>query len=1168
MRQLVSLAVLLASSAGLFAQDFRATVTGQVTDATGAAIPDAKVRAIQRSTNQATEVATDKGGYYTLPFLQPNIYDIEVTATGFQKLRRENVTLLVAQKLDLPFKLEIGGVSTEVTVSENVETVQTADASGGLNFDSLQTSEYPLNGRQIYMLMDLTPGVLFTQEQFGSSGYSGTRGWDVSSAYVMNGGVQGTNAFSLNGAPISVNGMWQVAPNTDAVQEFKVMVNTYDAQIARTGGGSVNTMLKSGTNAWHGTAFDYIRNSLLDANYTQNNQVGAPRGKHITHQFGGTLGGPIRKNKDFVFLSFEGFREIVPFPVTASVPPLDMRDGQHFSNYKINIYDPLTVHNCVDRVDVTGTCASTYIRNLFPGGAIPASRISPIGQKILSFYPAPNLGGLSQNFVYSNSTGKYGYNQPIARWDHQFEDNDRLFFMATFQHGHEYRNSTGIPGAAASGNMHTQRSDLNLITDWTRILSPTAIFDVRASFARYWQFFPDVELTGVGVTAADLGMTQMSHAPTSTLDAPPYMSINSFTNLFGNGNDMVTAYVYNQWNLAPTLTMTRGAQTLKMGLDLVYIGYGKGNIGRANGRFQFTRYGSQQYPLRAGSATSDGSGVADVLLGIPGSGFIDWNDTYYRSWPYAGIFIQNDWKVRRNLTLNLGLRYDVQWPFVERFNRVNSGFDFNAKSPVSDQVLANWAAIKKTYDANPANKIPYPDPPKVILGGKTFVQPGGARRTYNTDYSNIQPRIGVAWQFAPQTVLRTGFGVFHRTSTNENYTDGFSQQTAYQDTLGDGSLPSAGLTGPYSLQNPFPNGIISPSGRELGLMTNIGNGVSFDGRQRPIPTTYQYSFGLQRSIWWRIRLDASYVGSQTVHDASAYNIDYVTLDLYSQAHNTTTILNRTVPNPFYGILPKTSTQGAASTIGVQSLYYPYPEFTGITQSTNPWGKYRYDGLQLRAEKRFTGDRYKTGALTAVFAYTFSKTFQATNRLNNWNLAEPSIHELTQYDKPQSVALSGVWDLPIGKNRHFFASTNKLVAQAISGWSMNYVYRYTSGVPVAAWNYQYLCATYLTDSQTHDHWFNNTASCYKSNPQYTLRTVSDRFAQLRQMDNTTVNVALYKTFTVTERVRFNFKAEAFNLLNHPLYGAPTTDPTNVRFGMLPLGQQNFPRLVQVSSKILF
>lgn len=1149
----------------LAAQDFRATISGVVSDGSGAAVPNARVRAVHHGTGETATAVTDHDGFFTLPYLQPSTYSLEVEAAGFRTARRENVSLMVAQKMDLPVTLELGQVSESVTVVSESVGLQTADASGGMNFDALQTSEYALNGRQVYMLMDLTPGVLFTQEQFGSSGYSGTRGWDVSDQYVMNGGVRGTNSFSLNGAPISLTGTWQLAPNMDAIQEFKVMTNTYDASIGRTGGGSVNTTLKSGSNAWHGTAFDYLRNSVMDANYTQNNQVGAPRGKHITNQFGGTLGGPVRKDKDFFFASFEGFRERVPFPVVANVPPLDLRDGQHFTEYGMKIYDPLTGHACVDKVDVSGTCASTYIRTPFPGNVIPESRISPIGEKILSFYPAPNAPGMTQNFVYANSTGQYRYDQPMFRWDRVIDANDRFYALFTFQHGHEYRNQTGIPGAAAGGNIWSQRTNVNAIADWTRILSPTMIFDLRASFGRFTAYFPDGN-TASGVTAKDLGMSVV-HAPTSTTDFPPRFTVDQFSDLFGNSSNLYTWTTDNQWNIVPTITLTRGTKTIRFGVDLVYAMRGSGSIGQANGQLGFNRYATQQYPLRAGSST-DGSGIADLLLGQPGTGFVDWNDTYYRTWPYYGFFVQNDWKVRRNLTLNLGLRYDVQVPFVERWDRVNSGFAFNTVNPLSDQVLKVWRADQAAYNANPKNAYPYPAAPAALLGGKTFVQPGGARRTYNTDWQNIQPRIGAAWQFARHTVLRAGFGIYHRTATQGNYTDGFSQQTPYLRSVNGDLTPDGGLAGPYSLQNPFPDGLTAPSGRSLGLLTNVGNGVSFDGMQRVIPRTFQYSFGLERSVWYNVLIDASYVGSITDHDTMSYNSDYLPMPVFLAGQANPTYLDRTVPNPFYGILPKNTTLGAGSTIAAHYLYDPYALFNGITMSTNPWASYRYDSLQLSAQKRFTGDRATGGALTVIFSYTFSKNFQTSNRLNNWDIGEAPVHELVPYDKPQNLSVSGVWDLPVGRGRHFLANARGPVDAALGGWTLNFVYRFNSGNPVAGMDVVSYCPDLLLTDQTHDQWFNNTKGCYKSRAAYTLRTAQDRFPWLRQMDNTSVNLAAAKIFPIREALRFSLRGEAFNLLNHPLYGAPDTNYQDARFGMLPVGQQNFPRLVQVSAKLMW
>src|ERR1051326_658078 len=403
------------------AQDYRATILGQVTDPSGSAIPNATVKATRVDTNETTEAKTNANGIYTIPFLNPGTYNIEASAAGFATLKRENVPVLTADKLNLPLKLQVGQITQEVTVVGRIENTETATASRGLNFDPLKTQEYPLNGRQTYMLLALTPGVIFTQEAFGATGFSGTRGWDVNNQYMINGGRTGTSQFLLNGAPISdKDGTWQLAPNVEGIQEFKVMTNTYDAQYGRFTGGVVNTTLKSGTNDWHGDVFEYFRNRVMDANLTQNNQIGAKKGAHNQHQFGGVAGGPIRKDKDFVFYNQQTWPELTPFGKVSNVPVGDLRDGQHFSEFGIQIFDPYSSHICDKATEPCGGSiqpggTGTYIRNPFAGNVIPKSRISPVAEKILSFYPAPNAAGLQQNFIAPANTGHYHYNQPIAR---------------------------------------------------------------------------------------------------------------------------------------------------------------------------------------------------------------------------------------------------------------------------------------------------------------------------------------------------------------------------------------------------------------------------------------------------------------------------------------------------------------------------------------------------------------------------------------------------------------------------------------------------------------------------------------------------------------------------------------------------------------------------------
>lgn len=1145
------------------AQDYRATISGTVTDKSKAVIPGAVVRATRIDTNESVSVKTNQDGFFTIPFLNPSKYALEVSAQGFRALTRNDIVLMVADKLELDLQLDVGRLNEVVTVTAEPELLKTGDASLGTSFDSLETQEYPLNGRQVYMLMSLAPGVLFTQEQFGATGFSGTRGWDVNGEYVMNGGVKGTNQFLLNGAPVSLTGSWQVAPNVDAIQEFKMMLSTYDAQYGRTGGGTVNTTLKSGTNKWHGTLFDYVRNNIFDANTTQNNRVGAARGKHITHQFGGTVGGMVRQDKDYIFISFEGFRERVPFPVVTDTVPMDLRDGRNFSNYGIKIYDPLTNHICKQGVDTAPNvrCYSTYVRNPFANDEIPESRISPIGRKLLALWPAPNFAAQTQNYFATNNTGKYRYDQPMARWDHNFSQNDRLYAIFTFQHGNEDRNNTGFPAPAETGQIISERTFQTYILDWVHVFSSATVLDIRGSFGRFTSDFPDGE-RDFNLTASSLGIT-LPHPSTVARDTAPHVNLDLYTSIIGN---TYTWNVDNQWSFSPTLTRIHGRHSTKFGGEYVRAARASAGPGRANGEFSFNRTWTQLSSTRGGDRF-DGSGIADLLLGLPASGFIDYNDSYYRTWPYMAFYIQDDWKARRNLTFNLGLRYDVQYPFIEQHDRVNTGFDFNSVNPLSDQIIANWKALKTAYDAkNP--QWPYPDPPAAILGGKTFITPGGDRHTYGTDWTNLQPRFGFAWSPRKTAVLRGGFGIYHRTATQGNYNDGFSERTNYNRSLDGGILPAGGLTGPYSLQNPFPDGIITPSGSSLGLLTNAGRGVSFDGRQRVIPRTYQYSFGMQFRMPHNIIVDTTYAGSQTVHDTMSAQLDYIPMGTFQYGHDHTLFLDRKVPNPFWGILPLSSDFGNSPDMQALNLLRPYPLFNGISESTNPWARYRYDALQLRVERRFFGDRKATGALSLVLSYTFAKNFEANHRLNDWDLSEAPIHELSNYDKPQNIAFSGVWDLPFGRNRKFFAASSAPVRAVASGWNLNWIFTYYSGYPVNWPDAVFSCDSYSVPVQTFDHWFNNDSSCYRGRPSYTLRVVPDRFPTIRVPAAPQLNATLARTFQVTEHITFQLRGESFNLTNTPLFNPPNTTYNSPSFGIIPFQQRNFPRLVQLAGKIIF
>ncbi len=1161
------LAILCLLAAAMYGQASRASLFGRVADRSDAGIPGARVRVIRIDTNETFEVYSDTAGFYSFPFLNAGVYNVQVALIGFKGLRREGVVLQTDDTLNLTLKLEVGDVNEHVTIAADTERLETTTASRTYRFDPVKLKDLPLIGRQAYSLVALTPGVIFTQEQFGTTGFAGLHGWQTDGKFVINGGREGVNQFLLNGAPVSMTGRWQFSPSVDAIQEFKVMINTYDAQFGRTGGGTVVTTLRSGTNYWHGQTYEYFHNAVFDANTIQNNLEGAPRGRHDTHQFGATIGGPLRRNKDFLFLSFEGFHEIVPYPLVSNTPPVNIRDGQHFSSYGIKIYDPLSTHECVDGVDTApgSRCLAAYIRNPFPGSAIPLSRISPIGKAIIALYPAPNVKGLTQNYVAGANTSQFFYNQPLGRWDHLFSDKDRISAVFAVERGDDNSATNGFPGAAELGDNVAHRLDQNYILEWTHILSPSLVADVRFSFGRFTEYFPNN--TEGAISPAELGILQLPHPP-AVPDSAPKIDLDLYNSIIGSSYSWSTQ---NQFDFQPGIIQTKGRHILHYGFEFAYNGMGNAGYGSANGQFSFDRSWTQQYANR-GSDTSrsqgsrDGSGIADLLLGYPSSGVVDYNENYYRTWPYYAAYFQDNWKISKKVTLNLGLRYDVQLPFVERFNRVNDGFDFTVKNPNSDSIIANWKQIKESYDATKPKYL-YPNPPAAIYGAKQFAGPQ-SRRPYDTDWTDLQPRVGVAWAFRPKTVLRAGAGIFYRTATQLNQNDGFNQRTDYVSSRDGGLTPSAGLSGPYSLQNPFPNGIQAPTGSSLGAMTNAGSPITFDGRQRPIPRTYEYSFGFQRELPWGIMAEMNYSGSQTVHDSMAVALDNVSYAQLQKGQKDSSYLSRRLPNPFSGILSQDSDLGSGSLITAYNLLRPYPLYDGVTLTTAPWAHYRYDSLQVMAERR-VADLSAAGVFTFLLSYTFSKSFATDHRLNPWNLDEKPIHELSALDKPQVFAFTGLWDLPFGWGRHYFADVGRSTGAFVNGWAVDWILTYSSGYPVNVPDAIYGCGSYdAVGGQTADQWFNNDPKCYKARTPYSLITNPDRFSTIRNPTAPQLDLSVEKTLWFGERYSVQLRGESFNVTNTPIRPAPNTNYKDPRFGQLPIQQNNFPRYIQLAAKFVW
>ncbi|MBI3210628.1 MAG: TonB-dependent receptor, partial [Candidatus Solibacter usitatus] len=663
-----------------------------------------------------------------------------------------------------------------------------------------------------------------------------------------------------------------------------------------------------------------------------------------------------------------------------------------------------------------------------------------------------------------------------------------------------------------------------------------------------------------------IGIKKLPVVDTFPTKLTPRVTVSGYNDIFGN--QFINESSRQQANLQANMSELRGRHSMKFGGEFAMLMRHNRSAGRAGGQLGFDNVWSRQFRGVRVDAL-DGNGVADLLLGNLNSGVINYNDTFFRREPYIGFFFQDDWKVNNKLTLNIGLRWDVQYPFTESHNRVNGDFDYTTAQSFSAQAVARWRDLASATAG-------YPAAPSAIVGGLTFAGVNGkSRRIYDFDFSNIQPRIGFAYAVTPKTVMRGGFGIFYRTATQSGLTTGYSINTDYINSVDGGRNPrSAGLTGGYSLEDPFPDGVVRPNGSALGIATNVGNGVSFDPPRRLIPRTYQWSYTIERELPWKMVLEVSYVGSSTVKEPVGIQIGEMNQTNWDAAQTNAAFFQQTLSNPFFGILPAASSFGTSTTIQRRDLLRRIPQFAGVTNNIMPIGKVWYNGLQTRFEKRAFGDRSKAGALTWVMAYTWSKQMErAWYDAFSFEWRKP-FTQITDIDRSHNFSLAFIWDLPFGNGRAFVNQLPKAANILIGGWTANANLIYQSGVPLAAWRgWEFLCGDPLSGQRTETSWFFNdrsrTSTCWRQLRPFEYTKLPSRFHSIRGHTAPQLDLMLSKKFNFHERYQVEFRGEAFNATNTPLRGDPvSTNPTDGQFGVLPVQQLNFSRNIQLGLRFRF
>lgn len=1080
----------------------------------------------------------------------------------------------------------------------------------------------------MYTLLGTTPGSQFLQTQFGASGYSGTRGWDVSNNYTLGGGVQNYQQFTLNGTNMTVQysyqnqgtGTWEIAPNVDALQEVNVMSQTYDARYGRTGGGTVNMVVKSGTNAFHGTAYDYLENGHLDANNFENNVTGIAKQMVHQNQFGGTIGGPVKKDKIFFFGSFEGYKEGIPFTDVASTVPAYLRptsSGVNFTNTAqsgvlYNVYDPNTTQ-CLTSAGAAapgtsiGNCPSPnhYGRTLFPNDTIPVSRINPTGAAILNLYPLPNSGGASlSNNLVTSAPDVYAYYQPMVRVDYDTSDKTRWYSLFAFQRGTENRNTNGLSGVAETGNINHIRQDLTASQDMTHIFTPTLLADFKLSFSRFLDFQQDGNLN-LAVNPTSIGLN-MPAIPTKPVVDLPEITLNGFASAVGN---QVQDDVWNNFIFDNDWTKTKGNHTIHFGGEVAEYQLADPNyVGRPNGYFTFGTTYSQYNPTSANTCPGcsgtvhDNLSVADLLLAAPDSGGVDWNNTFFDYYPTWALYVQDDWKVSNRLTINIGLRYDVQIGLKERHNYLNRGVCMTCINPITNNPTfqANVAADSAAWIAAGINpSLIYP-----AYGGLEFAGANGQPRdAYNTDWSNWEPRFGFAYQLNPKTVIRGGYGIEYAVGLEGGTFIGATQSTSYTASLNGNITPS----GYFAAGNPFPNGALAPTGNSQGLLTDIGNQLNVDFPQRRIPRSQIFSIGFQRELPWHMVLDAKYAGNYTDRlrngtasaPGSIWPNGTMPLSQYEQAAINPNYFNKQVPNPYYGVEPVTSSRGASPTISAEALLTPYSDFNLIGQADDPLGKERYNALEVKVTKRLIGEG--SHGLSFQGAYTYSKTMEDSGYTNGWPYQDAKLlYELVPSDRTHVFTMTAEWAIPVGHGAAYQA--RGVLGQIVNDWHVNWVTDWETGFPLGiSQGYQYECnhpyrpnggptnTDYLYN--TYPFSFTNpftgatqtsSGGCWVPNSSisqyFTTSFLPQRIGQVRAPSEPNLDLSVFKNFSIWESVKLQFRADAFNLTNTALRQNVNTNPTAgpavysggvwSGFGTVSDAQYNFPRIIQLSLKVLF
>jgi len=1143
--------------AGLFAQSYMGGARGLIQDSGGAVIVNAKVTLTNAATQTARSTITNAQGEYVFPQIDPATYAIAVEAPGFKKIDKAGVVVATAQTVTVDLKMDVGDVTSVVNVTEEVPLIETSNASNGQVLDSQKMTDLPNLGRNPFLLSRLSTNVVTSgdprfnrfQDQSGSSQIS-----------VAGGPVRGNN-YLIDGIPITDStNRAVIIPSIEATQEMKLQTGTYDATMGRTAGGVFNTLLKSGSNEYHGSLFGATRQTGWAANTYFNNAAGKAKPGSTFNTWAGSFGGPVSvpklyngKNRTFFWLATESYRQKSPLTDQYALPTALEKTG-NFSQSSATIFNPLTSRACA-AADNCPAGAST-IRTPFAGNIIPGSLISPVGAAMISYLPSGPTGFKTDatNFTGIDTLHDRA-DEYVGKLDHTLRDWWRV--SASYMH-YKSREPGGntlgtLPGASGNGPYLLYRKVDATAVNSTMTLNPTTVLTMRYGFNR----FPNVtEGISYGFSPATLGFPS---GYTSAIQAQYFPTTTLINNTISSTSPSIA--VFHSKNASVGLSKYIGKHNISTGLDYRLLHVDFTSLANSAGTFAFNGVFSRQYS--GVNSANSGADFADLLLGYPSSGSVVTTTKLFDYVRYYSGYVQDDIRISSKLTVNVGIRYEYETGVAESNNHLAVGFNQTAANPIG----AGLTGVT-------ANGV-------LLFAG----QGGNATSCCSPSGTKFGPRFGLAYQLTPKTTIRGGWGLFYAPtifSNDATLAPGYTNTTTYV-ASNDGNATPAN-----SLSNPFPAGVQQPTGNTLGALTGIGSSVNFLNQNRTAGVVQQFSFDIQQQLPWGIAGEIGYVGSRSSNlqpstGTGSYNINQVPDSYLSQG----TALNNKVANPFFGH-GGTGVIGAA-TVAQAQLLLPFPQYSTVNTVSNP-AKAQYDSLVMKAQKRLSG------GLTFLSTLTWSRNMDnafgmgSANAFNGFSgSTPPSVPQdvynlsrewtLASVDTPISVTGAFTYSLPFGTGKKYLNS-NKWLDYAIGGWQMNATTTYRTGFPLFIFQQnqnsvigagaQRPNATGIspvvsgsTESKIND--YINPAA-FSLAPAFTYGNLSRSINYMGPgMKNW--DASIFKDFKIREKFNGQLRAEALNLTNSPLFANPNTQFGSANFGKVTY-QSNLARQLQLGVRIFF